>query len=74
MSDPATTQLNRVYAAVEYFANLEGQDPVLTIEMSQAMLGDVIEGRELAPMIEYVKRYCDVVDSPADAEQIAADI
>lgn len=71
---PTTTQLNRIYFAVEYIANLEGQDRSLVIEMSQAMLNDVIEGRGLSPMIEYVRRYCDVLDSPADAERIAADI
>jgi hypothetical protein len=77
MSTPAgvtTTTLNRIYWAVEYMANLEGQDPSLVIEMSQAMLNDVIEGRGLGSMIDYVARYCDVIDSAADAERIAAEI
>jgi hypothetical protein len=73
MSDTAI-QLGRIYAAVDYMSGLEGQDPVLLIEMSQAMLNDVIEGRGLEPMVEYVKRYCDVLDSSADAERIAGDI
>jgi hypothetical protein len=70
------TQLNRIYAAVDYFSSgeLEGQDDGLTIEMSQAMLDDVIQGHGLRPMVEYVKRYCDVIDGPEDAERIAADI
>jgi hypothetical protein len=74
MTEPTTTQLNRIYAAVDYFVELEGQDRSLTIEMSQAMLNDVIEGRGLAPLIDYVRKYCDVIDGPEDAERIAADI
>ncbi|MGH3283603.1 MAG: hypothetical protein ACRDPD_02765 [Streptosporangiaceae bacterium] len=74
MTEPNTTQLNRIYAAVEHMTSLEGQDHTLVIEMSQAMLNDVIEGRGLAPMVDYVGRYCDVIDGPEDAEQIAADI
>ena len=75
-NDPAaiTTLLNRVFYAVDYVADLEGQDPVLVIEMSQAMLNDLIEGRGLKPMAEYVKRYCDVIESDADAERIAGEI
>lgn len=76
MPDPSvtTTQLNRIYFAVDYMADLEGQDLTLVIEMSQAMLNDVIEGHGLKPLVEYVKRYCDVLDSEADAERIAGDI
>ncbi len=70
------TQLNRIYYAVDFFASeeLEGQDTSLTLEMVQAMLNDVIEHGELAPMVDYVKRYCDVIDGPEDAERIAAEI
>lgn len=76
MNDPAaiTAQLNRIYCAVDYMADLEGQDAVLVIEMSQAMLNDVIEGHGLKPMAEYVRHYCDVIDSDADAERIAGDL
>jgi hypothetical protein len=69
-----TTQLNRIFYAVDYMSNLEGQDPTLVVEMSQAMLNDVIEGHGLKPMASYVKRYCDVLDSDADAERIADEI
>lgn len=69
-----TEQLNRIYQAIDYMTNLDGQDHSLVIEMSQAMLNDIIEGRDLRPMVEYVKRFCDVIDSAEDAEQIAADI
>jgi hypothetical protein len=69
-----TAQLNRIYAAVEYVADLEGQDRSLVIEMSQAMLNVVIEGGELAPMVDYIRRFCDVLDSAEDAERIAADM
>jgi hypothetical protein len=69
-----TTQLNRIFYAVEYMTNLDGQDAVLVIEMSQAMLNDVIEGHGLKPMVEYVGRYCDVLDSADEAERIADEI
>jgi hypothetical protein len=65
-----TTQLNRIFYVVDHMADLEGQDPVLVIEMSQAMLADVIGGG-LKPLVEYVKRYCDVIESEADAARIA---
>lgn len=76
MNEPAAlaTQLNRVFYAVDYMSNLEGQDAVLVIEMSQAMLNDVIESHGLKPMAEYVKRYCDVLDCEADAERIASEL
>jgi hypothetical protein len=76
MTDPAATatQLNRIFLAVEYMSDLEGQDKDLVIEMSQAMLSDVIEGHGLKPLAEYVGRYCDVIDSAADAERIAGEI
>jgi hypothetical protein len=66
--------LNRIYAAVDYFSNLEGQDIMLTLEMSQQMISDLIEIGEIKPMIDYVNRYCDVLDGPEDAEHIAEDI
>jgi hypothetical protein len=66
--------LNRIYAAVDHIRDLDGQDQTLVLDMSQAMLDDVINGGELAPMIDYVTRYCDVYDSPAHARQIADDI
>lgn len=71
-----TTQdmLNRIYAAVEYISNLEGQDTTLVLDMSQAMLNDVINMNELKPMINYVRHYCDVYDDDAMAVEIAEDI
>lgn len=76
MASPAEIieQLNMAYGAVEYMAALDGQDRSLVIEMSQAMLNDIIETDGLAPMTEYIKRFCDVLDGPGDAERIAADI
>jgi hypothetical protein len=75
-NDPSatTTLLNRIYYTLDYMVGLEGQDLMLVIEMAQAMLNDVIEGHGLKPMVEYVKRYCDVIDSAADAERIAGDL
>lgn len=69
-----TETLNRIYAAVDYVSNLEGQDMMLTLEMSQQMISDLINMGEIKPMIDYVKRYCDVIDGPEDAERIAEDI
>jgi hypothetical protein len=66
--------LRRVYAAVDYVSQLEGQDAVLVIEMSLFMINAIIEGGPLPPMIDVVRRYCDVIDGPEDAERIAADI
>jgi hypothetical protein len=70
----AGADLQRVYAAVDYISQLEGQDPVLVIEMSQFMINAIIEGDPLPPMIDVVRHYCDVIDGPEDAERIAADI
>jgi hypothetical protein len=70
----AGADLQRVYAAVDYLSQLDGQDPVLVIEMSQFMINAIIEAEPLPPMIDVVKRYCDVIDGPEDAERIAADI
>ncbi len=70
----ADADLQRVYAAVDYFAQLDGQDPVLVVEMSQFMINAIIEGESLPPMIDVVTRYCDVIDGPEDAQRIAADI
>jgi hypothetical protein len=60
--DAVTAQLSLIRGAVDYLADLEGQDRDLVLEMSQAMLGDVIEGRGLRPLAEY------------DADRIAAGI
>jgi hypothetical protein len=68
------TQLNQIYWAVDQMANLENQDQTLVIDMSLAMLNDLIEGSGLKPMLDYVRKYCDVIDSAEDAERIAADI
>jgi hypothetical protein len=66
--------LNRIYAAVDYLANIETQDRSLIIDMSQAMINDVIETGELLPMVDYIKRFCDVIDGPDDVQRIADDI
>lgn len=74
MDEAPLTLLNRIYAAVNHISDLEGQDPTLVIEMSQAMLNDVIEHGVLDPMVDYVKMFCDVIDGPDDAQSIADDI
>jgi len=74
-----TSALRLIHAAVEHLTGLEGQDPMLVIEMSQHMLSDAINaqyhgGGTMRPMTYYVNRYCDVLDSPADADRIATAI
>jgi hypothetical protein len=72
--DAIMAELSRILSAVDYLSDLEGQCRSMVTEMSQAMLTDVIEGRGLQPMAEYIGHYCDVLDSPADADRIAAEI
>lgn len=66
--------LNRIYAAVDYLSNLEGQDSTLVIEMSQQMISDLINRGEISSMFHYVKHYCDVYDSEEMAIEIASNI
>jgi hypothetical protein len=72
--DAVTALLARIRDAVDYLADIETQDRAMVLEMSQAMLGDVIEGRGLRPMTEYIGRYCTLIDGPADVDRIAAGI
>jgi len=74
MDENTLAELQRIYAAVNYMSDLEGQDSQLIIYMSQAMLNDLIENGEIFPLIEYVKLYCDVIESPDDYQRIADDI
>jgi hypothetical protein len=71
---PVNEQLRRVYAAVDYLSDLEGQDHTLVLEMSLAMLRDLVETDGLAPLVEYIARYCDVAGNRADVERFAAEI
>lgn len=68
------SQLVLIWLAVDHLLDLEGQDRQMVAEMSQDMLNDVITAGELGPLAGYVARYCDVIDSRADAERIAAAI
>lgn len=74
MDEATRTQLSLIVVAVETLTEHEGQDQGLVIEMSQHMLHDLIHGGELAPMVDYVARYCDVLDSREDAGALAARI
>jgi len=69
-----TDILNRIYAAVDYISNLDGQDTTLALEMSQQMISDLINTGAIRPILDYVRRYCDVIDGPEDAQRIADDI
>ena len=66
--------LRRVYAAVDYLTQFEGQDQGLVIEMTQAMIRDLIDTDGLAPLAGYIGRYCDVADNRADVERFTAEI
>lgn len=70
--DQAT--LGTIRAAVDTLTVFEGQDRGLIIEMSQHMLQDVIDNGQLAPLADYIRRYCDVLDSSEEASTIAATI
>ena len=74
ISQDVSNELNRIYRTIDFMANVEGQDNTLIIEMSQAMLNDFINEGELKPIVDYVKRYCDVLDNAEDAISIAEDI
>lgn len=77
MTDDSTVtvaQLRRICWAVDHLAGIENQTRSLTLDMSQQMLADIIEGRGVAPVVDYVKRYCDVIDGSDGAERIAAEI
>lgn len=74
MDETTKTLLNRIDTAVDHLMDLEGQDPMLVIEMFQAMLGDVLDRGGLKPMADYVGRYCDVIDGPDEAREIARKI
>lgn len=50
-----------------FLANLPGQDSMFVIECGQHMLADLLGNDTLDPIINYVKRYCDVSDGPEDA-------
>jgi hypothetical protein len=65
--------LERIHATVAAVSELEGQDEGLVIEMSQAMLSDLIAG-ELGEIADYIAHYCDVLDSPDEAREIAAGV
>lgn len=66
--------IQRVYAAVDYMMELDYMDRQLVVEMSQAMLNDILQTGSLQDMIHYVRHYCDVIDSEDDAIRIANDI
>jgi hypothetical protein len=78
MDDTTRAALVLIREAAEVLADLEGQDLGLTLEMTVAMLGELLEAEsalELVPDVAaYVRRYCDVLDGPADADPIASEI
>lgn len=71
---PRAAGLGLVRAAVDHMLDLDDQSKHLTAEMSQAMIGDLIQDGELKPLATYLARYCDVIGSQAEAEQLAEEI
>ena len=78
MDDTTRAALVLIREAAEVLADLAGQDRSLVTEMTTAMLGELLEARsdlEAVPDVAaYVRRYCDVIDGPADADPIASEI
>lgn len=69
-----STGLAYVDDAIDVFGELEGQDDQLALEMVQAMIRDLFLTGQLKPIIDYVKRYCDVTTEPEDVQRIAEEI
>lgn len=77
MDTNAAHILRTIDAAIYVFTSedLSGQDNGLTLEMVQAMVQDALSLDRLESTVEYVERYCDVMDDPAtEAITIAANI
>jgi len=74
MSTLLATELVIARAAVAYFASLPGQDASMTVEMTEAMMDDLIVSGELGEMAAYVRRYCTVIDGPDQAKLIVLGI
>jgi hypothetical protein len=78
MDDTTRAALVLIREAAEVLADLEGQDHALIVEMTDAMLGELLKAESPLDMVPdvaaYVRRYCDVLDGPADADPIASDI
>jgi len=73
--DATTLQiLNRIYATVDTMSNEESQDRSMVVEMSQAMINDLIESGQIMPIVEYVKRYGTIFDNAQEADEFAASI
>lgn len=74
MSTLLAAELVIMRAAIAYFAELPGQDASLTVEMTEAMLDDLIVNGELGEMAAYVRRYCSVIDGPDQAKLVVLGI
>lgn len=68
----ASELIAKVYEVIDYLTGMEGQDQGLTLECSQAMLNDVIERNALQPIVNYILRYVDCLDSPEEYAELAA--
>lgn len=52
-----------------YLSDLPGQDLMLVIECGQNMLADLLGNDHIDSLVDYIKRYCDVIDNAEDAER-----
>lgn len=68
------SELSKIRTALEVFADAEGQDVVLTIEMVGEMLSDLLNDGRLDSLPAYVRRYCTVADSDGDEDAITEKI
>jgi len=78
MDDTTRAALVLIREAADYLASLEGQDHTLIVEMTGDMLGELLAAEsdleQVPDIAAYVRRYCDVIDGPADADRIASAI
>jgi hypothetical protein len=74
MANVRETELHSIYMAINYMSNLENQDRGMVIDMSQAMIDDLITDGALSLMKNYVQQFCDVIDGQEDIDRITSEI
>lgn len=70
-SDEILIRLNHVSIIVDTLMDLEGQDRQMVVEMSQALIGMILENLPFPSDTQIVRRWCDVYDSDEDVQRIA---
>lgn len=65
--------LTLIRAAITVLLDQEGQDRQMVAEMADQMLADLLNGADQG-INYYIGRYCDVIDSSVDVDEIALEI